>query len=82
MSVFFVVVRVAMCVEAKTPELAVETALRHAPEEADNCDERNVSNPEVVTVEGLDGLPFGWRGSIPWGADDERTVRQRVEGRP
>lgn len=80
MAVWFVRVEVPMCIDAEDATEARERALRHVGEEADNCDDRHVRVVGMVTRAMVASLPYGWPGSIPWGADDERTVRQRVEG--
>ena len=80
MSVWLVTVVVPMCVEASTEAEAIALAAKHVHEEGENCDDRHVTAVEELTS--ANGLPFGWAGSIPYGADDDRTVRQRVESKP
>lgn len=60
---------------------AEKLALKHADEEGQNLDRNwDVFSPTEIT--NIDQVPREWKGSIPWGEDDDRPVREILAAVP
>ena len=58
---------------------AEKLALKHADEEGQNLDrDWDISSPFVI--ESIDQVPREWKGSIPWGEEEDRTVTSILSG--